>query len=113
MEEGAAEFERREGPGLDDVKRLFGPHVWTYGQPGSNWAPQVFRTLRKWEIPTYVSGFGYIGIDCQPFYLGNILCTSHMYGQRLSGEEQGHLMGLNFELGQPGEFETHQALFER
>jgi hypothetical protein len=111
MAEGAAEFARREGPGLADVKRIFGPQVWTYGQPGSNWAPQVFSVLRQWGIPTYVSGFGYLGVDCQPFYLGNILCTSHMYGKRLDGSEQRHLMGLNFELGQPGEFEKHQALF--
>jgi hypothetical protein len=87
--------------------------VWTYGQPGSNWAPQVFPVLRQWQIPTYVSGFGYIGVDCQPFTLGNILCTSHMYGPRLNGEMQQHLMGLNFELGQPGEFEKHQAQFSR
>jgi len=113
MEEGAAEFERREAPGLADVKRIFGEPVVTYGQPGSNWAPQVFPVLRQWGIPTYVSGFGYIGVDCQPFYLGDTLCTSHMYGWRLSGEEQRHLMGLNFELGAPGELAKHQALFSQ
>jgi len=113
MVEGAAEFERREGPGLEDVQRLFDRPIVTYGQPGSNWAPQAFPVLRQWGIPTYVSGFGYIGIDCQPFYLGGILCTSHMYGRRLNGQEQRHLMGLNFELGGPGELEKHQALFSR
>lgn len=113
MAEGAAEFERREGPGLQDIKRLLDKPIVTYGQPGSNWAPQAFPVLRQWSIPTYVSGFGYIGIDCQPFYLGGILCTSHMYGQRLNGQEQRHLMGLNFELGGPGELEKHQALFSR
>jgi len=113
MAEGAAEFERREGPGLEDVRRILDRPVVTYGQPGSNWAPQVFSVLRQWGIPTYVSGFGYIGLDCQPFYLGGILCTSHMYGRRSSGEEQRHLMGLNFELGAPGELEKHQALLAR
>jgi hypothetical protein len=111
MEDGAAEFERREGPGLEDVKRIFGAPIVTYGQPGSNWAPQAFSVLSQWNIPTYVSGFGYIGVDCQPFYLGGLLCTSHMYGQRLDGQEQRHLMGLNFELGGPGELEKHQAQF--
>ena len=111
--EGVAEFDRREKPGLMDVRRLFGQHTATYGQPGSNWAPHVFPVLRKWGIPTYVSGFGYIGVDCQPFWLGGILCTSHMHGKRLSGETQGHLMGLNFELGKPGEIEKHKATFTR
>lgn len=110
---GAAEFERREGPGLDDVRRVFGVNPSTYGQPGSNWAPHVFPVLRKWHIPTYVSGFGYIGLDCQPFWLGGLLCTSHMYGKRFSGETQRHLMGLNFELGKPGELEKHKETFTR
>ncbi len=112
-EEGAAEFERREAPGLEDVRRLFGVNPVTYGQPGPNWAPQVFPVLRKWGIPTYVSGFGYIGVDCQPFWLGGLLCTSHLGGRRFTGETQNHLMGLNFELGKPGELEKHQAAFSR
>ena len=112
-DEGVAEFERREGPGLEDVRRIFGPHVWTYGQPGSNWGPHVFPVLRKWDIPTYVSGFGYIGVDCQPFWLGGILCTSHMYGKRLGGAQERHLMGLNFELGKPGELDKHKETFAR
>ncbi|MBM4048133.1 MAG: hypothetical protein FJ279_23775, partial [Planctomycetes bacterium] len=112
-DEGVAEFERREKPGLDDVRRLFGANPVTYGQPGSNWAPHPFPVLRKWGIPTYVSGFGYVGVDCQPFWYGGILCTSHMYGKRFSGEQQRHLMGLNFELGKPGELEKHKELFSR
>lgn len=112
-EEGVAEFERRERPGLDDVRRLFGANPVTYGQPGSNWAPHVFPVLRKWDIPTYVSGFGYVGVDCQPFWYGGLLCTSHMYGKRLNGESQGHLMGLNFELGKPGELDKHKETFSR
>jgi len=111
-EEGVAEFERREGPGLEDVRRLFGVNPLTYGQPGSNWAPQPFPVLRRWDIPTYVSGYGYVGVDCQPFWYGGVLCTSHMYGQRFSGEPQRHLIGLNFELGKPGELEKHKQLFE-
>jgi len=112
-DDGVAEFERREGPGLEDVRRLFGTNPVTYGQPGSNWAPHVFPVLRKWGIPTYVSGFGFVGVDCQPFWYGGTLCTSHMYGQRFSGEAQRHLMGLNFELGRPGELEKHKEAFAR
>ncbi len=111
FDDGAEEFERREGPGLDDVRRLFGEITTTYGQPGSNWAPQVFESLRRWDIPTYVSGFGYVGVDCQPFWYGGVLCTSHMSGRRFSGETQSHYFGLNFELGKPGELAKHQERF--
>jgi len=110
---GVAEFEKREGPGLEDVRRIFGQNPLTYGQPGSNWSPHVFPVLRRWGVPTYISGFGYVGVDCQPFWYGGTLCTSHMYGKRLSGEDQRHLMGLNFELGGPGELDKHKETFSR
>ena len=110
-DDGVADFERREFPGIRDVRRIFGVNPATYGQPGSNWAPQPFPILRKWGIPTYVSGYGYVGVDCQPFWYGGLLCTSHMYGKRFNGESQRHHMGLNFELGEPGELEKHKALF--
>ena len=35
--DGAAEFERREAPGVVDIKRLFGVTPSCYGQPGSSW----------------------------------------------------------------------------
>src|SRR5262245_37562671 len=35
-DEGMAEFERREGPGLEDVRRIFGVNPSCYGQPGSS-----------------------------------------------------------------------------
>src|SRR5208337_985069 len=40
--EGVAEFDRRERPGFDDVKRIFGTAPTCYGQPGSSWGPQAF-----------------------------------------------------------------------
>src|SRR5262249_25643903 len=36
-DEGVAEFLRREGPGFEDVKRIFGQSPSCYGQPGSSW----------------------------------------------------------------------------
>ena len=107
-DEGVSEFATRERPGLDSVRDLFGVNPVTYGQPGSNWAPHVFPVLREWRIPTYVSGYGYVGVDCQPFWYGGLICTSHMYGKRFNGEDQRHLVGLNFELGKPGELEKHK-----
>ena len=107
-EQGVNEFATRERPGLDSVRDLFGVNPVTYGQPGGNWAPHVFPVLRDWDIPTYVSGYGYIGLDCQPFWLGGLICTSHMYGSRFSGEQQRHLIGLNFELGTQGALDAHK-----
>src|SRR3954470_3715979 len=52
--EGADEFERREGPGLADVKRIFGTQPVCYGQPGSSWGPQSNLALRKLGIPVYL-----------------------------------------------------------
>lgn len=113
FDDGAAVFDQRERPGLEDVRRVLGRPVWTYGQPGPNWAPQVFPVLRQWGIPTYISGFGYVGVDCQPFWYGGVLCTSHCYGERFSGERQQHHHGLNFELGREGELAKHQARFSQ
>lgn len=112
-DDGAAEFQCREQPGLDDVRRLFGHRVVTYGQPGPNWAPQVFPVLRRWGIPTYVSGYGYVGLDCQPFWYAGMLCTSHMHGRGPAGDPESHAFGLNFELGAPGEIEKHKQAFLR
>src|SRR5690348_9631691 len=38
--EGADEFQSREGPGIVDIKRIFGVAPACYGQPGSSWGPQ-------------------------------------------------------------------------
>lgn len=109
--EGQAEFERRERRGMDEIADMFGVIPVCYGQPGSNWSPHVFPILRKWQVPTYVSGFGYIGCHAQPFYLGGMVNTSHMWGQDRQGREVRHAFGLNFELGTPGAFEEHQRQF--
>src|SRR5207245_11134251 len=45
--DGAAEFERRERPGVDDIKRIFGLTPSCYGQPGSSWGPQSYRALLR------------------------------------------------------------------
>lgn len=111
-EEGTAEFDRREAPGLDDLRDLW--HIQTpvcYGQPGSNWAPQVFPALRRWGVRTYVSGFGFVGLHCQPFWYGGLLNTSHLYGTDRHDASASHYFGLNFELGTPGALAEHQKRF--
>ncbi|HJN15828.1 MAG TPA: hypothetical protein QGH10_10070, partial [Armatimonadota bacterium] len=109
--EGGAEFERREAAGIDDLRDVWGQDPVCYGQPGSNWSPQVFPILRKWGIPTYVSGYGYVGLFAQPFYYGGMINTSHMWGKDRRGRQVRHMFGLNFELGEPGALDEHLTQF--
>jgi hypothetical protein len=52
--EGAQEFERREGRGVQDLRRIFGVTPSCYGQPGSSWGPQSNIALRRLGIPVYM-----------------------------------------------------------
>jgi hypothetical protein len=108
--EGGEEFARREEAGLGDLRDLWGREPVCYGQPGPNWSPQVFPILRRWGIPGYVSGYGYVGLHAQPFYYGGIVNTSHMHGRDGAGRDVRHMFGLNFELGEPGALEEHRRL---
>ena len=76
--EGAAEFERREGPGVQDLRRLFGVTPSTYGQPGSSWGPQSYRALLRLGIPTYVDEGSHVGLDEQPFWYCGVLHVFRM-----------------------------------
>jgi hypothetical protein len=83
--DGIAAFVRREGPGADDVRRVFGvPRLSTYGQPGSSWAPQTVAALARIGIadaagvPTYVDEGTHVGLDEQPFWYAGALHVFHM-----------------------------------
>ena len=71
--EGAEEFERRERPGVLDIRRIFGVDPICYGQPGSSWAPQTFSALRHLGIPVYLDDGVQVGLDEQPFWYGGLL----------------------------------------
>jgi hypothetical protein len=75
--EGAAEFERRELPGVRDIRRIFGVNPSCYGQPGSSWGPQSYRALLRMGIPVYLDEGSQIGLDEQPFWFGGML---HVFG---------------------------------
>jgi hypothetical protein len=72
-DEGRAEFNRREGQGVLDIKRIFGVTPVAYGQPGSAWAPQAYPALRDLGIGMYLDESDHVGIDDQPFYYGGML----------------------------------------
>jgi hypothetical protein len=74
MREGAEEWLRREGPGAEDVKRIFRVKTLsTYGQPGSSWGPQAHSALRQIGIRTYVDEGRHVGLNDQPFWYGGLL----------------------------------------
>jgi hypothetical protein len=76
--EGADEFERREGPGVADVKRVFGAQPVCYGQPGNSWGPQSNLALRRLGIPVYLDEGDQVGLDEQPFWYGGLLYVFRM-----------------------------------
>ncbi len=73
MLEGAEEFERREKPGILDLKRIFGIGPVCYGQPGSSWAPQTYTALRHLGVPVYLDEGTQVGLNEQPFWYGGLL----------------------------------------
>ena len=77
--EGAAEFRRREEPGLKDVQRIFGVMSSCYGQPGSSWAPQSHRALRQMGIPLYLDEGSHVVVRDQPYWFAGLL---NVYGIR-------------------------------
>ena len=76
--EGAEEFERREGPGVTDIKRIFGRQPACYGQPGNSWGPQSNLALRRLGIPVYLDEGQQVGLREQPFWYGGLLYVFHM-----------------------------------
>jgi len=72
-EQGAAEFDRRERGGFDDVARIFGHAPTCYGQPGVSWAPQAYPALKKWGVPVYLDDGQHVGLDGKPFWYGGLL----------------------------------------
>jgi Polysaccharide deacetylase len=72
-EDGAAEFHRRESPGVRDIQRIFGVTPTCYGQPGAAWASQTYPALRQMGIGMYLDEGNHVGLDDQPFYYGGML----------------------------------------
>jgi hypothetical protein len=89
-DEGVAEFDRREGPGFEDVKRVFGTAPTCYGQPGSSWGPQSFGAMRKWGTKIYLDGGSHLGIDGKPHWYCGVFTMyrlEHMPRTALGGEK--------------------------
>lgn len=96
MLEGAEEFQRRELPGVLDIRRIFGVTPICYGQPGSSWAPQTHTALRHLGIPVYLDDGVQVGLNEQPFWYGGLLNVYHMgsYSIRPDLDHEGENEGI-------------------
>ena len=72
-QDGVQEFIRREQPGIDDIRRIFGRMPTAYGQPGSSWCPEAQPALREMGIHVYLDDGDQVGLDGKPFWYGGIL----------------------------------------
>ncbi len=72
-EEGVEEFTRRERPGYDDLRRIFGQAPTCYGQPGNSWAPQSYAALKRWGVKVYLDEATHVGMNGKPFWYGGLL----------------------------------------
>jgi hypothetical protein len=82
--DGMAEFQRREGGGAADVRRIFQKETLVcYGQPGSSWAAQAIAALKNigvapFGVPCYVDEGEHVGLDHKPFWYAGALNVYHM-----------------------------------
>jgi len=72
-ETGSEEFTRRERPGFEDVRRIFGKTPTCYGQPGASWAPQPYNALHKWGVKVYLDEGAQVGVQGKPFWYAGVL----------------------------------------
>jgi hypothetical protein len=72
-QEGVAEFTRREGVGLEIVRRVFGVNPSCYGQPGSSWTPQSYGALHAFGIPLYLDETSQVNLNNRPFWYCGVL----------------------------------------
>jgi hypothetical protein len=71
--EGVSEFIRREGVGLETVRRVLGVNASCYGQPGGSWTPQSYAALRAFQIPLYLDETSHVNLNDRPFWYCGIL----------------------------------------
>ena len=72
-DDGVKEFIRREKPGFDDIRRIFGKTPTCFGQPGYSWAPEIQPAVKKMGINVYLDDGEQVGLNGQPFWYGGIL----------------------------------------
>src|SRR5262249_52394925 len=71
--DGVAEFDRRERPGYDSIKRILGTPPTSYCEPGSSWGPQAYGALKSWGMNVYVGTARHLSLDGRPHYYCGML----------------------------------------
>jgi peptidoglycan/xylan/chitin deacetylase (PgdA/CDA1 family) len=71
--DGVEEFIRREQPGIDSIRQVFGRMPTAYGQPGYSWCPEAQPALRKMGIHVYLDDGDQVGLNGKPYWYGGIL----------------------------------------
>ena len=52
--DGIEEAVRREGPGVETIRRIFGRSPTCWGQGGGSWGPQIHPAMKRLDIPIIV-----------------------------------------------------------
>lgn len=76
--EGIDEFLRREGVGVEIVRRVFGVAPSCYGQPGGSWTPQSYAALRELGILLYLDESRHVGLNDRPYWYAGALNVSNL-----------------------------------
>src|SRR5947209_18168927 len=84
-DDGVAEFDRREKPGFDDVKRILGTAPTCYGQPGSSWGPQSYGAMQQWGMQVYLDAGTHVQLGDRPYYYCGILTLYKLAHQLRTG----------------------------
>jgi hypothetical protein len=75
-DEGVKEVKKREGPGLEYLRRLFGVTPSSFIQPGGSWAPETPYALRELGVPVYADGI----FESDPVWFCGSLCLRAAMG---------------------------------
>lgn len=71
-DDGVEEIKKREGPGLENLKRIFGMKPSAFIQPGGSWAPETPYAFKELGIPVYADGI----FPSKPVWFCGNLCLS-------------------------------------
>ncbi|MBS7624482.1 hypothetical protein KEJ29_02750 [Candidatus Bathyarchaeota archaeon] len=93
-DEGVEEVKRKEGPGLEHLKKVFGVVPSAFIQPGGSWAPETPYALREMGVPIYADGI----FESDPvWFCGSLCLRAAMYFPEHSSLSDLENLKLKFE----------------
>jgi hypothetical protein len=91
---GVAEAIRQEGPGVQDLARIFGIYPSTWGTPGSSWGPQIPAATRQLGIPANTYSHARSGETGACWFAGQLCYADFLY---FPGGEDSYTTDATFE----------------